>query len=312
MHAVAGPAVIAVVGATATGKTALSLDLAERLGGEIVNADSMQFYRGMDLGTAKLPLGERRGIPHHQIDTLDVTEDASVARYQVEARADIAAIHARGARAIVVGGSGLYLRALLDHFDFPATDASVRAELEARALHEGPGVLFRELSAVDPAAASAIPPQNTKRVIRALEVIALTGAPYSSSLPRREYALPAVQVGLRLPYDVLDARVDARAGSMWDAGLAHETRSLVAQGLRDGTTARRAVGYAEALAYLDGALSEAEARDATARNSRRLARRQMKWFSPDERVTWVSGAAGPEDGNRVLRDVLSVVATLDP
>ncbi len=177
------PAAISIVGATATGKSAVALAVAERLGGEIVNADSMQFYRGMDIGTAKLPVGERRGIPHHQLDTLDVHEDASVARFQESARADIDAIHARGRRAIVVGGSGLYVRALLDRFEFPGTDPAVRARLEARAQAEGPGILHRELAARDPEAASRIQPQNAKRIVRALEVIELTGELYSSSLP---------------------------------------------------------------------------------------------------------------------------------
>jgi tRNA dimethylallyltransferase len=307
---VSAPPIIAVVGQTATGKSDLALALAEALDGEVINADAMQFYRGMDIGTAKLRPEERRGVPHHQIDTLEVVEDASVARFQASARADADAIHARGRRAIAVGGSGLYLRALVDKFDFPETDPAVRAGLEARAAVEGPGLLHRELAALDSAAASKIQPQNTKRIVRALEVIAVTGLPFSSTLPTRAYALPAIQIGLRVPLDVLDARIDARARRMWDGGLLGETRELVTRGLRDGVTARRAVGYAEALAHLDGALTEDAAREATARNTRRLARKQLKWFGPDERVVWIDGQRAGEGPSRVLADALAALGTL--
>ena len=304
--------VVAIVGATATGKSHLSLALAEALGGEVVNADALQFYRGMDIGTAKLTVAERRGVPHHDIDVLDVVEEASVARYQRDARADIDAIHARGRCAIVVGGSGLYLRALLDHFEFPATDPNVRSALEARADREGPGILHRELAAWDPIAAARIPAQNGRRIVRALEVIALTGAPYSASLPRREYVRPTRQIGLRLPYDILDRRIDERSRLMWERGLLDETSRLVDRGLRDGTTARRAVGYAEALRVIDGELTEAEARALTAQRTRRLARKQGQWFLPDERVAWVDGAECTDDEARVVRDALAVVGTLEP
>ena len=306
----APPPIIAVVGSTATGKSDLALALAEVLDGEVINADAMQFYRGMDIGTAKLGPEERRGIPHHQIDTLEVVEDASVARFQSAARADAEAIHARGRRAIAVGGSGLYVRALLDVFDFPETDPAVRASLEARAELEGPGLLHRELAQRDPVAASKIQPRNTKRIVRALEVIAITGLPFSSSLPTRTYASPAIQIGLRVPLEVLDARIDARARDMWDGGLLGETRELVKRGLRDGVTARRAVGYAEALAHLDGDLTEEAAREATARNTRRLARKQLKWFGPDERVVWIDGRRVGEDASRVLADALAALGTL--
>lgn len=305
------PKLIAIVGPTATGKSELALALAEVLGAEVINADAMQFYRGMNIGTAKLGLGERRGIPHHQIDTLDVTEDASVARFQASARVDAEAIHRRGRRAIAVGGSGLYLRALLDEFAFPETDPTVRAALEARAEAEGPGILHRELAALDPVAAAKIPAQNAKRIVRALEVIELTGKPFSSSLPRRAYAIPAVQIGLKVPIDVLDARIDARAERMWDRGLLDETRQLTQAGLREGVTARRAVGYAEALAHLDGHLTEEEAREATARNTRRLARKQLKWFGPDDRVVWIDGPRDGDDGSRALAEALAAVGTLD-
>jgi len=285
------PAVIAIVGATATGKSSVGLAVAERLDGEIINADSMQFYRGMDIGTAKLSFAQRRGIPHHQLDTLDVHEDASVARFQADARADIDAIHARGRRAIVVGGSGLYLRALLDRFEFPGTDEATRARLEERARVEGPGILHRELAAKDPVAAERIQPQNAKRIVRALEVIELTGELYSSSLPTHEYEIPAVQVALRLDYERLDPRIDARVDHMWESGLVDEVERLVGAGIRDGVTARRAVGYAESLRHLDGELTAEETRELIARNTRRLARRQARWFQPDPRVTWVDAPA---------------------
>lgn len=305
------PRVIAVVGPTATGKSDLALGLADALGGEIINVDAMQFYRGMDIGTAKLSENDRRGIPHHQIDTLDVIEDASVASFQAAARADADAIHARGRRVIAVGGSGLYLRALLDRLEFPETDPEVRAVLEARSEAEGPGILHRELVALDPAAAARIPAQNAKRIVRALEVIEITGRPFSASLPTRSYALPAIQIGVRVPLDALDARIDVRAQRMWDGGLLDETRTLVERGLREGVTARRALGYAEALGLLDGSLTEEAAREATARNTRRLARKQLKWFGPDERVTWVDGARDQDDAPRVLADALAALGTLD-
>lgn len=302
------PPVIAIVGATATGKSALALDLAEALDAEVINADAMQFYRGMDIGTAKLPVAERRGIAHHQLDTLEVHQDASVAHFQTGARRDIDEIHSRGKRAVVVGGSGLYLRALLDEFSFPPTDPELRAALEARAASEGPGILHRELAAVDPAAAARIAPQNAKRIVRALEVIAIQGAPYESELPKHTYAIPAVQLGLRVPFDILDARIDARADRMWDDGLLAETEGLVARGLRDGTTARRAVGYAQALDHLSGASTQAQAREATRIATRRLARKQLKWFDPDPRVMWIDGPASLEDASRVTAGALAALA----
>jgi tRNA dimethylallyltransferase len=284
------PVAIAIVGATASGKSAVALEVAERVNGEIVNADSMQFYRGMNIGTAKLPMRDRRGIPHHQLDTLDVREDASVARYQESARRDIDAIHERGRRAIVVGGSGLYIRALLDVFEFPGTDPQLRERLERRAADEGPGILHRELAALSPEAAAKIPAQNVKRIVRALEVIELTGS-HESSLPRHTYAIPAVQVGLAIPYEELDPRIAARVEHMWERGLVDEVRDLDARGLREGVTARRAVGYAETLRHLDGELTAAETRELIKQHTRRLARKQAQWFRPDPRVTWVDAPA---------------------
>lgn len=305
------PPVIAIVGATATGKSAVGLELAQRLDGEIINADSMQFYRGMDIGTAKLTPAQRLGVPHHQLDTLDVHEDATVARFQAAARADVDAIHARGRRAIVVGGSGLYLRALLDRFEFPGTDPEVRARLEARALSEGPGILYRELADLDPAAATKIQPQNAKRIVRALEVIEMTGAPFSSSLPSREYAIPAVQIGLRLAYEPLDARIDARVDQMWRLGLVDEVVTLAERGLREAVTARRAVGYAETLRHLDGELDVEETRALIKQHTRRLARKQARWFQPDERVTWIDAPADAADVHRAADDALSVLDGAD-
>ena len=305
--------IVAVVGATATGKSAVSLALAHLIegGGEVINADSMQFYRGMDIGTAKLSAADRNGVPHHQLDTLEVGEDASVAHFQESARADIDAIHARGRRAIVVGGSGLYLRALLDHFDFPGTDPAVRASLEARAEAEGPGMLHRELAALDPVAAAKIHPRNAKRIVRALEIIEVAGD-YTSSLPRHEYNAPAVQIALELPYEVLDARIEARVDAMWEEGLVHEVRSLAGRGLREGVTARRAVGYAEVLHYLDGDVTEAQARELVKRNTRRLARKQDRWFRPDPRVTWVEGPRDVDDVERAAAEVLAIATSQHP
>ncbi|MFN3865309.1 MAG: tRNA (adenosine(37)-N6)-dimethylallyltransferase MiaA [Demequina sp.] len=304
----AAPVAIALVGSTATGKSAVSLGLAERLGGEIVNADAMQFYRGMDIGTAKLPVAQRRGVPHHQLDTLDVAEDASVAGFQRDARADIAAIHGRGRRAIVTGGSGLYVRALLDRFEFPPTDHAVRARLEGRAVDEGPGMLHRELAAADPIAAARIPAQNAKRIVRALEVIELTGRPFSSTLPTHQYEIPALQIGLELDNEALDPRIDERVDHMWDAGLVDEVRALAGRGLRDGVTARRAVGYAETLRHLDGELSADQARELIKIHTRRLARRQRKWFRPDPRVQWIAAPVDEADVDRAVDDALAVLA----
>jgi len=306
--------VIAVVGATATGKSAVSIGLAERIiasgtPAEIINGDSMQFYRGMDIGSAKLPVAQRRGVVHHLLDTLEVSQDATVASFQEQARSVIDDIHARGGRAIVVGGSGLYLRALLDKFEFPATDPLVRARLEARAEAEGPGMLYRELMVADPQAATKIQPQNAKRIVRALEVIEITGKKFSSSLPVKEYAIPAVQVGLNASYELLDARINERVETMWANGLVDEVRRLEARGIRDAITSRRAVGYAETLLHLDGELSERETIDLIAQHTRRLARKQHRWFKPDDRVQWVQGPIDAHDVPRAVVDA-AVVAGL--
>src|SRR5690606_25717173 len=264
--------VISVVGATATGKSDLALDLAEALGGEIVNADAMQLYRGMDIGTAKTPPEQRRGIPHHQLDVLDVTEEASVAVYQRRARADVARIRERGRVAVVVGGSGLYVRALLDDLAFPETDPALRAELEQRLAEEGPGLLHDELARLDPEAAARIDRRNGRRVVRALEVVRLTGRPFAASQPTR--ATPVVPA----------VRVADRARRMFDDGLLEETAALVEAGLDRGRTASRAVGYVQARAVLAGESTRDEALEATVVATRQLARRQLTWFRRDDRI----------------------------
>lgn len=281
-----GPLVVAVVGPTASGKSELALRIAESLGGEVVGADAMQLYRGMDIGTAKLSPAERRGIPHHQVDVLDVTDEASVARYQVEARADVDDIRARGLHPVVAGGSGLYVRAALDHLDIPPTDPAVRARLEEKAEVEGAGAMFALLVERDPVAAQAIEPRNVRRVIRALEVVEITGRPFSASMPERRSVHPTVTVGLLPPREVLDERIGTRVDRMWEDGLVEEVRGLLPHGIRDGRTASRALGYAQALAEIDEVMTTEEARAETARLTRRYARRQESWFRPDPRTTW--------------------------
>ena len=302
-------AVVAVVGATAAGKTALSLDLAERLGGEVVNTDAMQVYRGMDVGTAKVPVAERRGIPHHLLDLLDVTEPATVAEFQSLARAVVEDCRARGVTPVLVGGSALYTRAVLDGFEFPGTDPAVRSRLEADLADVGSGALHRRLADVDPEAAARIEPANGRRVVRALEVVELTGRPFAATLPDRTYVYPGtVQVGVRIPRPVLDARVEERVRRMWDAGLVEEVRRLAGQGLREGRTAHRALGYRQVLEFLDGEYSEAEALERTVVGTRRFARRQESWFSRDDRITWVDW----DDPHRVEVAEAAVRAAIEP
>ena len=279
------PLVVGVVGPTATGKSDLALDLAEAVGGEVVSADASQLYRGMDIGTAKLPVGERRGIPHHQLDVLDLTQEASVAAYQRDARADIAAIQARGRHPVLVGGSGLYVRAALDVLEIPPTDPDVRARLAAEAEAAGTAATYARLAELDPPAARAIEPANTRRIVRALEVIELTGRPFSATMPTRTFVQPTVVIGLRMPRAHLDERIAARVRGMWDRGLVAEVRHLESRGLREGRTASRALGYAQALAEIDGALSTQEAQEQTTALTRRFARRQESWFTPDPRIS---------------------------
>lgn len=280
--------VVAVVGATASGKSDLALDLAERLGGEVVNTDAMQVYRGMDIGTAKLPPEQRRGVTHHLLDLLDVTESASVAEFQRLARSVIEDCRARGVVPVLVGGSALYTRAILDEFTFPGTDADLRARLEAELEAEGAAALHRRLAERDPDAAARILPGNGRRIVRALEVLELTGEPFTASLPEPAYAVPgAVQIGVDIDRPALDERIARRVGSMWEQGLVDEVRRLEGLGLRDGRTASRALGYRQVLAFLAGELSEEQAREQTVTGTRRFARRQDSWFRNDDRVRWV-------------------------
>jgi len=283
-------AVLAVVGPTATGKSALGIALAQALGGQIVNTDSMQLYRGMDIGTAKLAEDERGGVPHHLLDIWDVTEAASVAEYQRLARSTVDALLAAGRVPVLVGGSGLYVRAVLDRMEFPGTDPSTRARLEAELVAAGPGVLHARLATLDPAAAAAILPSNGRRIVRALEVIALTGRPFTATLPSPEPFYDAVQIGIDLDTDALDQRVDARVDHMWAAGLVEEVRALEKVGLRDGPTASRALGYAQVLRFFDGELDSDGARAHTKQATRRFVRRQRSWFRRDERVRWLDAS----------------------
>ena len=282
-----GTHVIAVVGATATGKSGLAVELAQALRGEIVNADSMQLYRGMDIGTAKEPAAARQDVPHHLLDVWPVTQTANVADYQKLARAAIEEITARGQVPVLVGGSGLYIRAALDDLDFPGTDTGTRARLEDELAIAGPAALHARLATLDPAAAAAILPGNGRRIVRALEVIEISGRPFSATMPSYEQVRPAVQIGLTLPRPELDLRIAARVDRMWQAGLEAEVATLVGQGLRDGRTASRALGYQQLLRYLDGEYTLAEARLETIKATRRFARRQEAWFRRDPRVTWL-------------------------
>ncbi|WP_116113718.1 tRNA (adenosine(37)-N6)-dimethylallyltransferase MiaA [Austwickia chelonae] len=294
--------VIAVVGATATGKSDLAVALSLHLGGEVVNADASQLYRGMDIGTAKLPFPARRGIPHHQIDVLEITQDAAVAAYQSAARADIESVLARGRIPVVCGGSGLYVRAALDVLEIPPTDAAVRARWEERLDDEGVEFLFSVLAVQDPTAAAKIDPRNGRRIVRALEVIELTGRPFSATMPRREYVLPTIQLGLRAARPVLDERIERRTRRMWADGLLEEVEALERAGLSGTRTASRAVGYAQAAAQLAGDLSEQEAIEDTVRATRRLVRRQESWFGADPRIAWVDAC-----GSDVLASALEAI-----
>lgn len=300
MSAPAGPRLWALVGATGTGKTGLSLDLADALArrgveAEVVNADAMQLYRGMDIGTAKLPVAERRGIPHHLFDVLEVTQEAAVAWYQAEARGVIAEIHARGADAVLVGGSGLYVSSVLFDFRFPPRDADVRSRLEAELDQRGPGSLYARLQEMDAATAARVDPRNGRRIVRALEVLEQGERTHGAALPE-EPALwhPRTRiVGVATPREQLVERLDRRVEQMWRDGLLDEVEALRVRGLEDGVTARRAIGYAQALAQLTGTTSEQDAIAETQALTRRYARRQVSWFRRYRDVQWVdAGEAG--------------------
>ncbi|MFJ1764141.1 tRNA (adenosine(37)-N6)-dimethylallyltransferase MiaA [Amycolatopsis sp. NPDC088138] len=282
---------VAVVGPTATGKTALAVELALKLGGEVVNADALQLYRGMDIGTAKATGQERRGVPHHLLDVLDVTETASVAAYQRDARAEVERLLAAGRLPVLTGGSGLYVQAVLDDLRFPGTDPVVRARLDAEAVSLGTPTLYTRLGERDPAAAAAILPTNTRRIVRALEVIEITGEPFSANLPKPGPArYGTVVIGVDRAPEELDERVNERVRLMFEAGLVDEVRGLLERGLRDGKTASRALGYQQVITELDGEGDFEAAAAATAQATRRFVRKQRSWFRRDQRIHWFDGA----------------------
>jgi len=297
----AGLRPVAIVGPTATGKSDLAIELALRVGGEVVNADAVQLYRGMDIGTAKVPPAERRGVPHHLLDVLEVTETASVAAFQRDARAIIERLLARGVVPVVCGGSGLYVRAIVDDLRFPGTDPAVRERLEREAARRGAEAMHARLAELDPAAAVAILPTNARRIVRALEVIEITGRPFSATMPKPgppRYG--TVLIGLDRDPDELDARVDARVERMFAHGLVGEVRRLLQRGLRDGKTASQALGYKQVIEAIDGDGDFAAAAEATARATRRFVRRQRSWFRRDDRITWLD-AGDPDLLTRVVK-----------
>ena len=313
-----------MVGPTATGKSDLALALAEQAqagglseGAEIINADASLLYRGMDIGTAKPSPVERVRVPHHQIDVLSVRDQASVAAFQRAARSDIEGVESRGNLVIIAGGSGLYVRALTDGLDFPGTDPQVRTRLAERAEREGTSVLYAELTGLDPVAAERIEASNTRRIVRALEVVEITGRPFSASLPRYEDIAPTVHLALRCQRALLDLRISARARAMFEGGLVEEAEALIAEGLREGETASRAIGYAQALAVIDGRLSVDEAVASTALATRQLASRQIKWFRRDPRVRWIEveltedGRCSDAERSRVTRQARELVLAVD-
>ena len=290
---------IVIVGATGTGKSRFSLDLGDLISSEgmpveVVNADAMQLYQGMNIGTAKLPFEERRGIPHHLLDILDPRDEASVSKYQADARAVITGILGRGAVPMLVGGSGLYVSSVIHNFKFPATDPVIRARLEQELLDRGPGLLYRDLAAVDADAAAAIGPHNGRRLVRALEVVELTGKPFGSGLPAdSDNWMPTTSLGLSTPRELLVHRLDGRVAGMWSDGLVEEARSLEMTGL--GVTASRAIGYAQALGQIRGEFSEVEAIEQTRVLTRKYARRQVGWFRRYPQTIWLDS----DDPDRV-------------
>ena len=281
---------VVIAGATATGKSALSIALAESIDAEIINADSMQVYRGMDIGTAKITVDERQGIPHHMLDVLDVDQDSTVAWYQSDARAAIDEIHSRGKNVVMVGGTGLYIKAVIDELNFPDTDPMVRHTLNKEAEELGIDAMFERLERLDPAAALAIDRANLRRIIRALEVIEITGKPFTANLPRQEsIRYPrARQFGLVMDRDDLSERIDVRVNSMFEQGLVSEVEKLISEGLLQGRTAQRALGYSQVISYLHNELSLDAAIEETKRATRQYARRQETWFSRDSRIKWIA------------------------
>jgi tRNA dimethylallyltransferase len=281
---------IVICGATATGKSDLAVALAKEIAAEIVNADSMQVYKGMDIGTAKLTVEERQGIPHHLIDVLEIKEEANVSWYQSLARNKIDELLALGKSVVVVGGTGLYIKSILDDLNFPDTDPEVRQRITDEAERLGNDVMHERLAKLDPAAAVAIPKENIRRVIRALEVIELTGKPFTANLPRQESTKypDAKQFGLVLDRENLDAKIDKRVEDMWAKGFAREVSLLMTKGLEEATTAKMALGYKQIMDYLNGECAEEFAKEETKRVSRAYARRQETWFSRDERIKWLA------------------------
>jgi len=290
MTTAALPPALVIVGATGTGKSALGLELAASFAGEVVNTDAMQVYRGMDIGTAKLPAGERRGIPHHLLDVWPVTAQANVAEYQHHAREVMTDIGRRARMPVLVGGSGLYVSAAIDAMEFPGHDPQVRAALEADLAEIGSHALHDRLAQRDPQAASAILPGNGRRIVRALEVITITGRPFTAVLPQPTSVMPVLILGIRRSRHDLDAALERRVEQMWAAGFVDEVAGL--QGLGDSPTASRAVGYRQILDYLAGRHSEDDAKQATIKATRKLARRQESWFGRDPRVTWIDAGEG--------------------
>jgi tRNA dimethylallyltransferase len=298
---------IVICGATATGKSDLAVALAEKLGGQIINADSMQLYKGMDIGTAKLSIEERKVIRHHLIDVLSVREEASVAQYQNDARNLIDQLLEQSIPAIVVGGTGLYIKSILDDLNFPDTDPEVREKIARQAEELGVDVMHERLTRLDPAAAAAIPKENVRRVVRALEVIELTGRPYTANLPRvgsTKYP-DARQFGLVMERETLHERIDLRVEKMWDKGLVREVRDLMGEGLLEGRTAQAALGYAQIIKFAQGEMTEDEAKEETKRATRQYARRQETWFSRDERITWVKKAPISELVTKIVSSTIS-------
>ena len=298
---------IVICGATATGKSDLAVALAEKIGGQIINADSMQLYKGMDIGTAKLSMEERKAIPHHLIDVLSIREEASVAQYQIDARNLIDQLLEKSIPAIVVGGTGLYIKAILDDLNFPDTDPEVREKIARQAEELGVDVMHERLASLDPAAAAAIPKENVRRVVRALEVIELTGRPYTANLPRvgsTKYP-DARQFGLVMERETLQERIDLRVEKMWDKGLVREVRDLMGAGLLEGRTAQAALGYAQIIKFAQGEMTEEEAKEETKRATRQYARRQETWFSRDERITWVKKAPISELVSKIVSSTIS-------
>jgi tRNA dimethylallyltransferase len=281
---------VVITGATATGKSALSIALAESIDAEIINADSMQVYRGMDIGTAKITVDERQGIRHHMLDVLDVNQDSTVAWYQSGARAAIDEIHSRRKNVVIVGGTGLYIKSVIDELNFPDTDPMVRHTLNKEAEQLGIDAMFERLERLDPAAALAIDRANLRRIVRALEVIEITGKPFTANLPRQESVRypHAQQFGLVMDRDDLSERIDVRVNSMFEQGLVAEVQKLISEGLLQGRTAQRALGYSQVISHLNNELSLDAAIEETKRATRQYARRQETWFSRDSRIKWIA------------------------